>query len=120
MNLARLCLTSTALLLTTGPGLADEVLGTWLRDNGVLKIKFEPCGDAVCGNIVWLKPGFESRAKIGQRLFFDMPVIQVLAIGFHTIREEIIRAAPINLLLLGLSMFVLWGRTKLAPVQRKT
>jgi uncharacterized protein (DUF2147 family) len=72
MNLVRLCLTSTALLLTTGPGLADEVLGTWLRDNGVLKIKFEPCGDAVCGNIVWLKPGFESKAKIGQRLFFDM------------------------------------------------
>jgi uncharacterized protein (DUF2147 family) len=72
MNLVRLYLTSTALLLTTGPGLADEVLGTWLRDNGALKIKFEPCGDAVCGNIVWLKWGFESKATIGQRLFFDM------------------------------------------------
>ena len=34
MNLVRLCLTSTAFLLTTSPGLADEVLGTWLRDNG--------------------------------------------------------------------------------------
>ncbi len=54
MNLVRLCLTSTALLLTTSPGFADEVLGTWLRDNGVLEIKFEPCGDAICGNIVWL------------------------------------------------------------------
>src|SRR5437868_14601019 len=72
MSPVRLCLISTALLLTTGPGLADEVLGTWLRDNGALKIKFEPCGDAVCGNIVWLKPDFESKAKIGQRLFFDV------------------------------------------------
>jgi uncharacterized protein (DUF2147 family) len=72
MNLVRLCLTSTALLLTTAPSLADEVLGTWLRDNGALKVKFEPCGDAVCGNVVWLKPGSESKAKIGQRLFFDM------------------------------------------------
>ncbi len=72
MNLVRLCLTSTALLLTTAPGLADEVLGTWLRDNGALKVKFEPCGDAVCGNVVWLKPGSESKAKIGQRLCFDM------------------------------------------------
>jgi uncharacterized protein (DUF2147 family) len=72
MNLLRLCLTSTALLLTTSPGLADEVLGTWLRDNGALKVKFEPCGDAICGNVVWLKPGSESKAKVGQRLFFDM------------------------------------------------
>jgi uncharacterized protein (DUF2147 family) len=72
MNLVRLCLTSTALLLTTAPGIADEVLGTWLRDNGALKVKFEPCGDAVCGNVVWLKPGSESKAKVGQRLFFDM------------------------------------------------
>lgn len=72
MNLVRLCLTSTALLLTTAPSLADEVLGTWLRDNGALKVKFEPCGDAVCGNVVWLKSGSESKAKVGQRLFFDM------------------------------------------------
>ena len=72
MNLVRLCLTSTALLLTTAPSLADEVLGTWLRDNGALKVKFEPCGDAVCGNVVWLKPGSESKAKVGQRLFFVM------------------------------------------------
>jgi uncharacterized protein (DUF2147 family) len=72
MNLVRLCLTSTALLLTTSPSLAEEVLGTWLRDNGALKVKFEPCGDAICGNVVWLKPGSDSKAKIGQRLFFDM------------------------------------------------
>jgi uncharacterized protein (DUF2147 family) len=72
MNLVRLCLSSTALLLTTAPSLADEVLGTWLRDNGALKVKFEPCGDAVCGNVVWLRPGSESKAKIGQRMFFDM------------------------------------------------
>src|SRR6202022_2667267 len=72
MNLVRLLLTSTALLLPTAPSLADEVLGTWLRDNGALRVKFEPCGDAICGNIVWLKPGSDSKAKVGQRLFFDM------------------------------------------------
>src|ERR1700730_5676127 len=65
MNLVRLCLTSTALLLTTAPSLADEVLGTWLRDNGALKVKFEPCGDAVCGNVVWLKPGSGRKPKSG-------------------------------------------------------
>jgi uncharacterized protein (DUF2147 family) len=72
MKIVRLCLSLTALLLTASPGCADEVLGIWLRDNGALKVKFEPCGDAICGNVVWLKPGSDSKAKVGQRLFFDM------------------------------------------------
>jgi uncharacterized protein (DUF2147 family) len=37
-----------------------------------VQVKFEPCGDAICGNIVWLKPGSDSKAKVGQQLFFDM------------------------------------------------
>jgi uncharacterized protein (DUF2147 family) len=72
MKIVRLCLALTAFLLATSPSRADDVLGTWLRDNGALQVKFEPCGDAVCGNVVWLKPGSESKAKVGQHLFFDM------------------------------------------------
>ena len=71
MNPARFCL-AAALLLAASPALADDILGTWERDNGALKVKFDPCGDAVCGNIVWLKPGSQTKAKVGQRLFFDM------------------------------------------------
>jgi uncharacterized protein (DUF2147 family) len=72
MNLVRLRLALTAFLLTTSPSLADEVFGTWLRDTGDEKVKFEPCGDAICGDIVWLKPGSGLNAKVGKRLFFDM------------------------------------------------
>ena len=72
MNVVRLWLALMAFLLTTSPSLADGVFGTWLRDNGAEQVKFEPCGDAICGNIVWLKPGSDSKAKVGQRLFFDM------------------------------------------------
>ena len=72
MNIVRLCLVLAVFLLTTGEGLADDVLGTWLRDNGNVRVRFEPCDDAICGNIVWLKPGPDSKAKVGQRLFFDM------------------------------------------------
>jgi uncharacterized membrane protein YphA (DoxX/SURF4 family) len=43
--------------------------------------------------------------------------IQVLAIGFHAIRGEIAMTAPVNALLLGLSLLVLWGRTKKAPIR---
>jgi len=35
-------------------------------------VKFDTCGDAICGNIAWLKPGADTKAKVGQRLFFDM------------------------------------------------
>ena len=72
MNVVRLCPALTAFLLTTNSGLADEILGTWLRDNGTEQVKFVPCGDAICGDIVWLKPGSHLNAKVGKRLFFDM------------------------------------------------
>ena len=42
--------------------------------------------------------------------------IQVLALGFHFTRGELAMMAPINLTLLGLSLFVLWGRTQKAPI----
>ena len=72
MNVVRLRLALTAFLLTTSPGLADDVLGTWSRDNGAVRVRFDTCGDAICGNIAWLKPGADTKAKVGQRLFFDM------------------------------------------------
>jgi hypothetical protein len=44
-----------------------------------------------------------------------LATIQVLAIGFHLGRGEFTAMAPINLTLLGLSLFVLWGRTRRPP-----
>ena len=44
-----------------------------------------------------------------------LATIQVLAMGFHLGRGEFAAMAPINLTLLGLSLFVLWGRTRRAP-----
>ena len=34
---------------------AEDVAGTWLRDTGASKVKFAPCGGALCGTVVWLK-----------------------------------------------------------------
>lgn len=42
--------------------------------------------------------------------------IQVLAIGFHAVRSELGMAMPLNLVLLGLSLFVLWGRATKLPI----
>ncbi|TIQ29637.1 DoxX family protein [Mesorhizobium sp.] len=42
--------------------------------------------------------------------------ILVLAIGFHAARGDLATALPFNLALLGLSLFVVWGRWFKAPI----
>jgi uncharacterized membrane protein YphA (DoxX/SURF4 family) len=42
-------------------------------------------------------------------------VLQVLAFGFHASRGEW-PATPFNVILLGLAVFVLWGRSRAVPV----
>lgn len=42
--------------------------------------------------------------------------IQVLAIGFHLLRGEIVEVATMNVALLALSAFVVWGRNAKAPI----
>lgn len=41
--------------------------------------------------------------------------LQILAFGFHGIRGEW-PATPFNVLLLGLAVFVVWGRTRAVPI----
>ena len=47
------------------------MLGEWSRDDGKAKVRFAPCGEAVCGSISWLKDP-TGAGKVGQRVFFDM------------------------------------------------
>lgn len=72
MNAKRLTRSAVILMLSASPSFADGISGVWLRDNGETRVKFDQCGDAICGTLVWLKPGAESKAKIGQRVFYDM------------------------------------------------
>jgi uncharacterized membrane protein YphA (DoxX/SURF4 family) len=46
--------------------------------------------------------------------------IQVLAIGFHAMRGELAMALPLNVVLLGLSLFVLWGRSTKARIAARS
>src|SRR5689334_14731523 len=59
-------------VLAASPAFADDLNGTWLRESGLSKVKFAPCGGAICGNLVWIKAGTDTPAKVGQRLFFDI------------------------------------------------
>lgn len=71
----------TAALLAGGAASADPN-GTWLRDNGQSRIRIAPCGNALCGTIVWLQTpradehnpnaSLRTRPLVGVRIFFDM------------------------------------------------
>jgi hypothetical protein len=42
-------------------------------------------------------------------------LLQIAAIIFHLARGEVI-AVPLNIVLLALSVFIIWGRGKQAPI----
>jgi uncharacterized protein (DUF2147 family) len=45
-----------ALLLAANPAMAgDELQGVWLNDTGRGAIEIKPCGDKLCGHVVWVK-----------------------------------------------------------------
>lgn len=58
--------------LCSAPAFAQSAVGTWQRENGESRVRIAPCGDALCGVVVWLKNPAESKSKVGQRVFFDM------------------------------------------------
>lgn len=70
ITLSVLALAGASLL--SAPANAQDVTGTWLRDTGASHVRFAPCGGSICGTIAWLKPGVETPAKVGQRIFYDM------------------------------------------------
>lgn len=63
---------AAALALAAAPAaFAQDATGTWLRDTGASRVRIAPCGEALCGTLVWLKET-DGPAKVGQRIFYDM------------------------------------------------
>ena len=58
--------------LIAGPALAGGADGVWVRSDGMAKVQFAPCGGGSCGTIVWLKDPANSRATIGEQVFYGM------------------------------------------------
>ena len=58
------------LLSAPVPAFAAGLLGDWARDDGAVKVRFAPCGGAVCGTVTWLKDT-SGNGKVGQKVFFD-------------------------------------------------
>jgi uncharacterized protein (DUF2147 family) len=53
--LVRTLLAAAALAACSSYALAGDVVGEWARDDGKAKVRFAPCGAAVCGRVTWLE-----------------------------------------------------------------
>jgi len=49
--LRRSLLIFAAVAASSQLALAADVIGEWMRDNGEAKVRFSPCGAAVCGRL---------------------------------------------------------------------
>lgn len=58
-------LSAAAALVLAAPALAQELaeVGTWLTEKGDAHIRIAPCGEALCGKIVWLRVPMDDDGK---------------------------------------------------------
>jgi len=52
------------LVFAAGPASAEELIGTWLTQQGDAHIRVAKCGKALCGTVAWLRDAIDS--KTGQ------------------------------------------------------
>lgn len=101
-------------LVTPLPELATQM--SFVADSPALLVRFiglvEVAGalGMILPALTRIMPGLTPLAALG------FSVIQVLAIGVHAAYGETAQTLPINLLLLALSLFVVWGRWRKAPI----
>jgi len=64
---------SATLMATTlaSPAFAGDLSGEWARVDGKAKVRFAPCGAALCGVITWVKDK-DGPGKVGQKVFYEM------------------------------------------------
>jgi hypothetical protein len=101
------CVSAPEALVAMGIAYATDIPSWLLRFIGASELA--GAFGIVLPALTRVAPGLTSLAAAG------LSTIQVLAIGFHITRGET-SALPMNLALLGLSLLVLWGRTRRAPV----
>lgn len=95
-------------LAAMGMGYATEMPELFIRFVGLME---------VLGAIGLIAPAASRILPILTPLAaLGLSVVQVAAIILHAVRGETAMTLPMNLVLLALSLFVLWGRIRKAPI----
>lgn len=73
LRAAAFCL--PALLLSATGASAADATGVWINDTGRGAIEIKPCGEALCGHVVWVKDGSDSKG-CGRQIIGDAQPIK--------------------------------------------
>lgn len=49
---------------------ADDIFGTWIRDDKAARVTIANCGSAICATNVWIRDPAAQREKVGDKLVF--------------------------------------------------
>jgi uncharacterized protein (DUF2147 family) len=62
-NLCRAAALVVPLILMTTAASAEEMIGTWLTQQGDARIRVAKCGAALCGTVAWLRDAVDATGK---------------------------------------------------------
>jgi uncharacterized protein (DUF2147 family) len=80
---------AAALQVTAGPAAAQaDPVGDWLTEEGAAVIRIEPCDDALCGSIAWVKnPGTDRNNPDPAKRNVDVVGLPIL-LGMRLVSEN--------------------------------
>lgn len=58
--------------LSTTPALADDIFGTWMRDDQAARVTIAECGTSICATNIWIRDPQRQHEKVGDRLVFKV------------------------------------------------
>jgi len=78
---------AVVVVAASAPAFAADLVGEWTRADGKAKVRFAPCGSAICGMVTWLKDP-SGPGRIGQRVFLRHEAERRERLGWHGLQPE--------------------------------
>jgi uncharacterized protein (DUF2147 family) len=67
-----LVIASGVTLSTTSSALADDIFGTWMRDDQAARVTIAECGTSICATNIWIRDPDKQHEHVGDRLVFKI------------------------------------------------
>lgn len=90
----------------------------WVASSPIGLIRFIGISELLGGLGLMIPSIFRFKPVLTVWASLGLALIMVLAAGFHAIRSEF-TGIGMNVVLLGIALFIAWGRSKKAPIQAK-
>lgn len=113
--LAGMFLMAGSMKLTSSPADMAAMGMLWAENSPVALIRFIGISEVLGGLGLILPAATRIMPDLTKLAALGLAVIMVLASGVHIVRGEF-EVVPMNAILFALAVFVIWGRSKKAPI----